>query len=319
MGVLGSIAFGFIGAIFGILMGVLCVTAPICMFRTFTKINPAETGSGKNTRVVDRGVRRLLVITGITLVLGIARMAVQGWKDIFSIVIIAVNVICLTAMVVKASAVKKADALNKRNYRKLKQEDAADELQHKRVMTNAKAQLNADKAMATAGTKVVKAKVGTAVAQENAKKVAVQAATAHMAIGAIAKPGAALEYAQASGALSEGKELADKMADGLMGDMAPTVIDGQYRDVTDEAKAMMSAEDAAFMEHIKSMSRDAIDALLRKGAEALMFETEGLSSEEIADNIIRYAPEEYLKTLPDSFNNVEKAVALVERRAQPAV
>lgn len=304
-----------IATIFGLIMGGLCVAAPMCLFRTLTKIDASEMGSGKNTKTVNRGMRTMLGLVAPNLVLGIARMTVQGGKDIYSIIVISVNILCVLVMYAKASSVRKADALNKREYHKQKMEDTREDLNYQSDIVNAKAQLQANKAMAKAGSQVVKAKTGTAVAQEKAKAAAVKASTAHMKLGAISNPSAAITYAQSSGALTEGKELADKMADNLMGNLAPTVIDGEYKDVTEEAKAMMNHADAELIERIKGMSRDMMCELLMKGAKALMLDTDDQTPEQIAENVIKYAPDEYVQSLPNELSNFEKAVVVVESSA----
>lgn len=305
----------------GLLLAVLTLHTPFALVKSTQALDWNKSGSGKNSGVVKKKSKKVYASGAAACIVCFALIFTNGIKNAvgtISVIAMVVNLLCIVAAIGLSQLVNYKDAKDKKGYQADAREEAAADLEHKTAMAKSKAQLNANKAMANSGTKVVKAKVGTAVATEKAKEVAVKSATVHMAVGAVAKPKEAIEYAQASGALAEGKELADKMADNLMGDMAPTVIDGQYKDVTEEAKSVMSDDDAQLVERIKGMTRETMCDLLQKGADALMLDTDEQSPEEIADNVLRYAPAEYVNSLPNELSDFEKAVAVVESSAVAA-
>lgn len=306
----------------GLVLAGLTLHTPFALMKATQAIDWNKSGSGKNTAAVKKKGKKVFASGAGACILCFAIIFTNGFGSTvgkISIVAMVINILCLVAMVAITQLTNYKDAKDKKSYREDERAEAVEKMQHQTELAKNKAQLNANKAMASGGSKVVKAKMSTAVATENAKTTAVKVATAHMAVGSVTKPKEAIEYAQASGALAEGKELADRMADNLMGDMAPTVIDGQYKDVTDEAKAMMSDADAELVEHIKGMARETMCALLQKGADSLMLDTEGQTPEQIADNVLRYAPTEYVEQLPSELSDFEKAVAVVEKSAGAAV
>lgn len=306
-GTLAAIGSGIVTVVFALMSAILLLAGPVSLFKTMQKVGKHPMGSGKPTKAVNSGITRIIIVFALTGVLSIARLIVQR-IDVLAICTFIVNLLCLVYIVIIAKKTRAKDITERKNYERSQIESVT----HESQLASANAQLKANRAMAKGSAKVVQAKVGTAVATERAKQVAVNSATAHIAAGAIAKPKEAIEYAQASGALAEGKELADKFADNLMGDNAPTVIDGQYADVTEEAKAVMSDADAQLVEHIKGMTRDVIESTLRLGAGALMIDVEGRSVEEIAGDVLKYSPHEYIETLPNELSDVEKAVVVVE-------
>jgi len=304
--------------ILGFILVAFTIGAPMSLIRTLTRVDWAASGSGKNTRLVKKGSTRIYGIAGFGICIGAARCIAYGF-DAFGIILLVVDILCIIAAIGLSQFISYKDAQDKSKRRKEQRDDALDEAQHKTAMVKTTAELKAQQAMAKNGSKVVQAKMDTAVATEKAKAAAVKSATNGMRIQSALHPSQALDYAKESGALEEGKELADKFADKYMGEMAPTVIDGQYRDVTESGHALLSQEDSELVAHIKGLAKDTAIQLLERGAERLMLDTEGKTPEEIADNVLQYAPQEYLETLPKELTDFEKAVAVVERDAQRAV
>lgn len=293
------------------------IIAPFILFRTLSKLDWSKSGSGRNTAIVKSGMRWVFITSFLALVTGIA-MIIDGSFGTMSWILTAITVLTIVGAIGLGQFVSYKDAQDKKKYNDEKREEQLATAQHKTAMVKTTAQLKAEKAMAKNGAKVVEAKMRTAVATEQAKKTAVESAATGMRIQSVLHPSQALDYAKDSGALDEGKELADKFADKYMGEMAPTVIDGQYRDVTDSGHNLLSQEDSDLVKRIKGLARDTAVQLLERGAEKLMLETEGKSPEEIADNVLKYAPKEYVDTLPEELTDFEKAVVVVERSAQQA-
>lgn len=306
----------FIG---GLLIFLLTLTTPFKMIKMLQGVDWSKSGTGKNTKAVKKDGGKVFAYGASACAICFALLFSNGFHGAIGIIAIigmVLNLLCIIITIAIQQLVSYKDGKDRSTRRAEDRAEAEADVQHKTAMAQSKAQLKANQTMASAGAKIVDAKMDTAIAQEKAKAAAVKSATAHMAVGAIAKPKEALGYAQASGALAEGKELADKMADEYMGDMAPTVIDGSYCDVTEEAKSVMSDADAQLVEHIKSMTREKMCELLQAGANALMLDTEDQTPEQIADNVLKYAPEDYVKTLPDGLSDFEKAVAVVESSAK---
>lgn len=248
------------------------------------------------------------ISSAVAVALGILFVAL-GYRSLFVIITLVCGVICFAAsLIMQSRAVKKSE-----EYKDGRQSRKLDNIQMRGQINEAKAQNNVNKIMLHGGTKVVDAKIDTAVAQEQAKATSVKAASNAMRTGAIVHPKQAIEYAQASGALAEGKELADKYADKLMGNMAPTVVDNEYPNTTEEAKAVMSNADAEFLERIKSMSRDVLESIIREGAEQLMIKVEERTIEQVTSDVIKYTPEEYLKTVPKELDDEQKAAYMLEK------
>lgn len=265
-------------------------------------------GSGRPAITAKKNVFMCTLFSVLNIAVLILRI-VWGHTNAINYILLIVSIVAVVACYLLESAIKAKDSSSKAKYRQRK----ADAVKDKTGLVQARAEHKTNSAMANGAAKVVKAKMDTAVATEQAKTIAVKSASAHMALGAIGKPKEALDYAQASGAMAEGKEIADKIADRAMGDLAPTVIDGEYKDVTDEAKAVMSDHDAALAEKVKGMSREAMEQLIIKGAEKLELNiTEG-DVESLSKDIYKYSPAELKQSVPDELTDEQKAAFLVER------
>lgn len=304
----------------GLFIFAFTLATPFKMIKMMQGVDWSRSGSGKNTRAVKRGGGKVFAFGAVACAICFALLfsngGIHGASGVIAIIGLVVNLLCIVVTIAIQQFVSYKDGKDKNMRRAEDRAEAEADVKHKTAMAQSKAELKANREMASGGAKVVAAKMGTAIAQERAKTAAVKSATAHMTVGAIAKPKEALEYAQASGALAEGKELADKMADKFMGELAPTVVDGTYSDVTEEAKNVMSDADAQLVEHIKSMTREKMCELLQAGANALMLDIDDQTPEQIADNVLKYAPKEYVDTLPGDLSDFEKAVAVVESSAK---
>lgn len=290
--------------------GVMCTLgAAGVLFRMFMLMSDTDDlGSG---RVKAKARARLGMSVGLISVytaIFVVRI-VNGHKSTINWILLAINLVSFVGCYLMCMAITKKDDDNKKQYRQRK----ATATKEKTELAQAKAEYRTNSAMANGAAKVVKAKMDTAVATEQAKTIAVKSASVHMALGAIGKPKEALDYAQASGAIAEGKEIADKIADNAMGSLAPTVVDGEYKDVTDEAKAVMSDHDAALAEKVKSMSREALEQLIIKGAEKLELNVTDGDVETLSKDIYKYSPAELKQSIPDELTNEQKAAFLVER------
>ena len=291
-------------------IGVLCTLGALgTLFKMFMLMSETDgLGSGRvkaKARVrLGADIGFIAVYTAIFVV-----RIVNGHKSAINWILLAINVVSFIGCYLMCMLITKKDDANKEQYRQRK----VTATKEKTEFVQARAEYKANKAMADGGAKVVKAKMDTAVATEQAKTIAVKSASAHMALGAIGKPQEALDYAQASGAIAEGKEIADKIADKAMGELAPTVIDGEYKDVTDEAKAVMSDRDAALAEHIKGMSRDALEQVIIKGAEKLELNVGNPDVAKLSKDVYRYSPQELKEAVPEELTDEQKAAFLIER------
>lgn len=265
-------------------------------------------GSGRPTITAKKNTVMCTLFSVLNIAVLILRI-VWGHTNAINYILLVVSIVAITACYLLGSTIKTKDSSSKSKHRQRQIDTAKD----KTELAQARAEYKSNKAIADGGAKVVKAKMDTAVATEQAKTVAVKSASAHMALGAIGKPKEALDYAQASGAISEGKEIADKIADRAMGDLAPTVVDGEYKDVTDEAKAVMSDRDAALAEQVKGMSRDALEQIIIKGAESLELNIGDGDIVKLSNDIYRYSPAELKQTVPNELTDEQKAAFLVER------
>lgn len=226
----------------------------------------------------------------------------------FGIALMVIGFISLLIDVAMYIIAVRMDAANKNNYdarqQKLKATVRADEVanqQHSNQMLMEKAAYD-----------MANQKIKNAKAVEKSKTRAVKTASTAATVGSVSKPKQAIEYANASGALKEGKSIADKLSERVLGDVS-SPVDVDYKEVANTMQGTMSDADSVFVESVKTLSKEALFQLLVKGAQNLGIDANGREIQEIAQDVITYSPPAIKENMPEDLDDTRKAAFLIEK------